>query len=167
VPSRTLSPVALGWARMLVVAGIVVAIDQGAKAAVVSELGLGERVDLALGVDVAHVTNRGIAFGLFDDGQGVVVLVTAATLAVVLAWFGTSADRPGLWLGIGLLVGGALGNLADRAREDAVTDFIDPPLWPAFNIADVAITVGVIAIVVNTFAPTADQGRNREGEAGR
>lgn len=138
---------------MAAVAAVVVVLDQATKAAVVSELALGERIDLALGVDLAHVTNRGIAFGLFDDGQGLVVVVTAATLALVLGWFATAAARPGLWLGIGLLVGGALGNLADRAREDAVTDFIDPPLWPAFNIADVAITLGVAAIVIAAFAP--------------
>lgn len=152
---------------MLAVAGIVVAVDQSTKAAVVAELALGERVDLALGVDLAHVTNRGIAFGLLDDGQGLVVAVTAATVALVLAWFATAATRPGLWLGIGLLVGGALGNLADRAREDAVTDFIDPPLWPAFNVADIAITAGVVAIVLGAFAPTAGHGPSAGDDGAR
>jgi len=142
---------------MLAVAGVVVAVDQGTKAAVVSGMALGERVDLALVVDLAHVTNRGIAFGLFDDGQGLVVAVTGATLALVLGWFATAAARPGMWAGIGLLVGGALGNLADRSRSDAVTDFIDPPLWPAFNVADIAITAGVAAIILSALAPGTDR----------
>ena len=63
-------------------------------------------------------------------------------------WFALDPARPGLWLAVGLLAGGALGNLADRVRADAVTDFIDPPLWPTFNLADVAITLGALALVL-------------------
>ena len=54
---------------------------------------------------------------------------------------------PLLWLPVGLILGGALGNLADRAREGAVIDFIDPIAWPAFNMADVAIVVGVLGLL--------------------
>jgi signal peptidase II len=63
-------------------------------------------------------------------------------------WFALDPLRPGLWLAVGLLAGGAFGNLADRVRTDAVTDFINPPFWPTFNLADVAITLGAIALVV-------------------
>ena len=68
---------------------------------------------------------------------------------------GLRADplRPELWLGVGLLVGGAIGNLIDRLRLDAVTDFLDPPLWPAFNVADVSITLGVIVVALAALAP--------------
>ena len=58
-----------------------------------------------------------------------------------------------MWLSVGLLTGGALGNLADRLREGAVTDFIDPPNWPAFNVADVAITIGVLILLVTYMRP--------------
>jgi signal peptidase II len=77
-----------------------------------------------------------------------VLAVTVAALALVLAWFAFDPGRPGLWLAVGLLAGGALGNLADRVRVDAVTDFIDPPLWPAFNVADIAITAGALGLAV-------------------
>jgi signal peptidase II len=54
---------------------------------------------------------------------------------------------PWLWLPVGLLLGGALGNLADRARQGAVIDFIDPVAWPAFNVADACIVIGVFALL--------------------
>ena len=80
--------------------------------------------------------------------------ITIAALALLLAWFALDTARPGLWLGVGLLIGGALGNLIDRVRDGAVTDFIDPPLWPAFNVADVAITAGVVVIaLLALYAP--------------
>ncbi len=137
---------------MLAVCAVVVGADQALKAAIVSSMALGERIDLAFGFELARVNNSGIAFGLLDDGgDGLVLVITGAALALVLGWFASDAARPGLWLGVGLLVGGALGNLADRIREGTVTDFIDPPLWPAFNLADVAITLGVIAVLFVTL----------------
>ena len=116
----------------------------------------GERTDLALGFDLARVTNSGIAFGLLDDGgDGLVLAFTGAALALIVGWFALDTTRPWLWLGVGLLSGGALGNLADRVRDGAVTDFLDPPLWPAFNLADVAITAGVLVIALAALAPAA------------
>jgi signal peptidase II len=136
------------WLLAGAVALAVVAADQIAKAAVRSGLEAGERVDLALGFDLVRLTNKGIAFGLFDEGGPLVLVITAAALAAVIVWFSLNPGRPGLWLAVGLLTGGALGNLIDRARDSAVTDFLDPPLWPAFNLADVAITLGAIALAV-------------------
>jgi signal peptidase II len=144
-------PVVRGWIRALFVAGIVVLCDQVTKAIVVDSIAPGERESLVLGVDLAHITNRGIAFGLLGDGGDAVLVITAAALVLVLAWFARDPGRPGLWLAVGLLVGGALGNLADRVREDAVTDFIDPPLWPAFNVADIAITAGAVVLVLTAL----------------
>ncbi len=141
---------------MLAVCGLVVAVDQIAKGAVIESLAPGERVDLVLGFDLARVTNSGIAFGLLaDDRDALVLAITGGGLALVVGWFALDSTRPRLWLGIGLLLGGALGNLADRIRADGVTDFIDPPVWPAFNLADVAITVGVVVIVLIALAPPA------------
>jgi signal peptidase II len=141
------------WARMLIVCGLVVIADQATKGVIIETMVPGERTGLALGVDLARVSNTGIAFGLLDDASdGLVLAVTITSLALVLGWFAVDTTRGGFWLGVGLLVGGALGNLADRIRAGAVTDFLDPPLWPAFNFADVAITAGVIVIALAVLA---------------
>jgi signal peptidase II len=153
------SPRARAWLAMLSVCGVVVALDQASKAAVIDSMVPGERVDLALGFELARVSNSGIAFGFLDEGGALVLVVTFAALALILGWFAFDTTRPGLWLGVGLLTGGALGNLVDRIREGAVTDFIDPPLWPAFNLADISITVGVVVIAL--AALSGDSARSR------
>jgi signal peptidase II len=153
------SPRARAWLAMLAVCGVAVALDQASKAAVIDSMVPGERVDLALGFELARVSNSGIAFGFLDEGGALVLVVTFAALALILGWFAFDTTRPGLWLGVGLLTGGALGNLVDRIREGAVTDFIDPPLWPAFNLADISITVGVVVIAL--AALSGDSARSR------
>lgn len=141
---------------MLAVAGLVIVLDQATKGLITASLAPGERAHLGLGFELARVTNSGIAFGLLDEGGDALVLaITGGALVLVLGWFALEPRRPLLWLGVGLLVGGALGNLVDRIREGAVTDFIDPPLWPAFNLADVSITVGVVVIALAAFAAPA------------
>jgi signal peptidase II len=147
------------WCLALVTCALVVAADQGTKALVRSAVSPKHRVDLILGFHIDLTTNTGLAFGFLGGGEGPVVLVTVAALALVVAWFAWNPNRPGLWLAVGLLAGGALGNLADRVRLDAVTDFIDPPLWPAFNLADVAITVGAVVLVLLSLAPSTEDGR--------
>jgi signal peptidase II len=149
------------WRWMLACCGAVVLIDQVSKAIIVSSLDPGQRESVALGVDLTNTANPGLAFGI-GDGQGLVLAVTVVALALILVWFATDPRRPGLWLSVGLLAGGALGNLADRVRADAVTDFIDLPLWPAFNLADVAITLGALGLVVSSLGAA---GRS-EGSAG-
>ena len=144
---------------MLAVCGLIVAADQASKGAIVESLAPGERVDLLPGFDLTRVTNSGIAFGLLDEsGDTLVLAITIAALTAIAVWFAVDATRPGLWLGVGLLTGGALGNLVDRVRADAVTDFLDPVLWPAFNLADVAITAGVVVIAMAALAGPADPG---------
>lgn len=138
---------ARAWRRALAVAGAVLVLDQALKEIVTESLLPGERIDLVPGLRLTNVSNQGIAFGLLDDGEALVIAVTAFTLALVLAWFALDPTRRGHWLGIGLLAGGALGNLADRVRSDAVTDYLDPAGWPAFNLADIAITVGTALLV--------------------
>ena len=73
--------------------------------------------------------------------------ITLGALALLLGYLARRPDRPWLWLPTGLLVGGALGNLIDRLAHGAVTDFVKLPLWPAFNVADMAITFGVLALL--------------------
>lgn len=137
-----------GWLRAGALAGAIVAADQATKALAGRLLERGEHVDVFFGIELANVRNRGVAFGLFaGGGPTVVIVITVVALAAMLAYFALAAGRPGLWLAAGLLAGGAAGNLADRARLDAVRDFIDLPFWPAFNLADVAITCGVLTLL--------------------
>ena len=134
------------------VCGAVVLLDQVAKAIVVSSLSVGEHVRLGLGFSLTNTPNSGLAFGI-GQGEGFVLIITVIALALVLVWFALDPSRPGMWLAVGLLAGGALGNLADRVRMDAVTDFIDPPLWPTFNLADIAITLGALGLVLISLNP--------------
>ncbi len=138
----------------LALTGIVFALDQVTKQAVVDHVARGDPVDLALGVKLSNVRNDGIAFGLLQGAaDGVVLALTISALALLVAYFAAHAARPGLWFAVGLVVGGALGNLADRIRIGAAIDFLDPPLWPAFNIADLAIVIGVTVLVFALLAP--------------
>jgi signal peptidase II len=154
------SPRLQASARALALCGTVVALDEIAKAVARSALVRGERVDAFAGIQFANVRNRGIAFGLFGGGEWPVIAVTVAAMALVLVYFVRNATTPGLWVPVGLLAGGSLGNLADRVRIDAVTDFIDPPLWPAFNLADVAITAGVVLMVLIYLRDAEDGARD-------
>ena len=133
--------------RAALLAGGVLAVDQVTKAIVRDAIGRGERVDVLPGVDLVNTRNSGIAFGLFSDGGAILAVIAALALLGLLVFFVTHLDRRLVWLPVGLLVAGASGNLIDRAREGSVTDFIDLPLWPAFNVADMAITFGVLALL--------------------
>jgi signal peptidase II len=136
-----------GLGRAAAVAVAAVALDQVTKAIVRANVAPGEHIDVGGVVDIVRVANRGIAFGMLDNAGSVVLVVAAVAFAALLGAFLVSAERPGLWLPIGLLAGGAVGNLIDRVRDGYVTDFIDPPRWPAFNVADVEITAGVLILI--------------------
>jgi signal peptidase II len=136
------------WRLAAVLCGLVVALDQGTKAIAESALVPGEDYEVFPGLDFTNVHNEGIAFGLAGGGGTGLVIVTAVALALILIFFARNAGRPGLWIPVGLLAGGAFGNLADRVRIESVTDFIDLPLWPAFNLADVAIVLGVAGLAL-------------------
>ena len=155
-----------GWGAALAVAGVVVVLDQLSKAAVVGAIERGERVEILPFLDFVHVLNRGVAFGFLGGGSvAVVIAVTLVALTAVLLWFALDPRRPWGWLAVGMLVGGALGNLADRVRRDAVVDFIDLPAWPSFNLADIFITLGAIVLVLTAIgrAGQAAQGRGHGG----
>jgi signal peptidase II len=133
--------------RAAALAACVLAADQATKAIVRASIGRMERVDVLPGLDLVNTRNTGVAFGFFSSGGAIVAVIAALALVALLAFFATHLARPLVWLPTGLLVGGAAGNLIDRAREGSVTDFVDLPLWPAFNIADAAITIGVLALL--------------------
>jgi signal peptidase II len=141
------SAAARAWCLAGALGAFVIAIDQAAKAAIEAHLVIGQDVDVLgpLGLTLSH--NRGVAFGLAGGAGAPLVLVTFIALGVVGYLFARNPTRPGMWVATGLLAGGAIGNLADRVRAGAVTDFVDLPPWPPFNLADMAITAGVLVLV--------------------
>ena len=141
-----LSRAAPPWRRAGLVALVVLACDQVTKALVSSSIALGDSRHVLPGVTLVHAENSGVAFSLLTGSEVAVVIVTLVIVAAVLAYFATHGGRRLLWLVTGLIVGGALGNLLDRVRVGAVTDFIQLPHWPAFNVADASITLGVVAL---------------------
>ena len=126
---------------------VVLALDQLTKHLVKDSIALGESRNVFFFVHFEHVRNTGVAFNFFSGGGTLVLVLTLAALAALLGYFLMRPDRPLLWLPTGLLIGGALGNLIDRIANGAVTDFIKLPHWPAFNVADMAITFGVLALL--------------------
>jgi signal peptidase II len=142
------------WRLAGALCGLVVVLDQGAKALVEAHLVPGEHVDVVgpLGFTLAH--NRGVAFGLASGGGAALIALTVAALLFVGVLFARNPTRPGMWVAVGLLAGGALGNLADRVRAEAVTDYVDFLSWPPFNLADVAITLGVVVLALSYISET-------------
>jgi len=134
-------------ARALATAAVVAALDQVSKAVVNAEIVRGEHVDVVPGLGLTNTRNTGVAFGALEGAGLIVAVLIAVSLAGLIAYFVANRDVPWLWLPVGMLVGGAVGNLIDRAREGAVVDFIDPVSWPAFNLADSCIVVGVGALL--------------------
>ncbi len=124
---------------------------------------------LPLSFDLVHVRNTGVAFGLFADlgasGPWLLALLAGSALAALVVYYlYLPADAHLLRGSLALVLGGAVGNLIDRILGGAVTDFLDIYLrlsssthhWPAFNVADSAITVGVLLMVIGSlrYAPT-------------
>ena len=133
--------------RAALVALVVLLADQVSKAVVRTVIERGDRVDLVLGIDLVNVRNTGVAFSLLSGGGTLLVVLPLVALVALVAFLLTQGRRPLVWLPAGLLLGGAIGNLVDRVLDGAVTDFIDLPYWPAFNLADTAITLGVVALL--------------------
>jgi len=125
----------------------VIAADQVTKVVARRAVDIGDSDGVLPGLELVHVRNRGVAFGFLSGGGGLVVAATLVALAFLLFLFVRNPRRRMMWLPTGLLLGGAVGNLLDRLASGEVTDFLKVPLWPAFNVADVAITVGVLALL--------------------
>jgi signal peptidase II len=135
------------WLLVLAVVVAVVALDQLTKRLVDHSIVPGEERKLLPGVQLVHTTNHGVAFGLLPGSQLGVTLLIGVALLVLVVYFALHSAQPLIWLPTGMLLGGALGNILDRLREGAVTDFIKLPLgWPPFNLADTSITLGVLLL---------------------
>jgi signal peptidase II len=153
--------------RVLALGGGVVVLDQLTKAAVLAHLAPGTHVDLVDGfATLTLVMNPGLAFGLLGGvppawrwivaGLSVAALIVLARVALRVLPGGSRLDHAA----IGLIFGGAIGNLIDRMRFGAVVDFVDLHFrgyhWPAFNVADSAISVGVALLAFRLlFRPSA------------
>jgi len=151
------------WVRAGVVLLAVVALDQAIKALVVGGLAPGERRALLPFVDLVNTRNTGVAFGLLQGREAIVGVAVALAVAALVVYFARHEATPGLWLPVGMLLGGAAGNVIDRIRLGAVVDFVKLPAWPAFNVADSAITVGIVALFV--VVERHDRRRAREEKA--
>lgn len=152
------------WVALLVVSATAVAADQLTKSIVSARLRIGDAVASLGPFSIHHVENSGIAFGLFSDSTAAVILLTVTALVAMLVFFGWTARRhPFLPVALGLVIGGSIANLVDRVRFGHVTDFLDFAYWPAFNLADTFIVVGVGLLFASLVA--ADRTSPRVGTA--
>ena len=138
---------ASAFARAGFVTGIVLGLDQLTKHTIAAGIAEGDEKKLLPGVTLVHVRNTGVAFSIFSGGGAFVLVFTLLALALLVGYFVRHPERPMLWLPTGMLIGGATGNLIDRIANGAVTDFVKLPHWPAFNVADMSITFGVLVLL--------------------
>ncbi len=161
---RSLAPGPAQWVSLAVVCITAVAADQLTKWMVSSALGLGESVGVLGPFSIHHVRNAGIAFGLFSSATTAVIVVTAVAVGGMLLVFVRTGQRHALVpIALGLVLGGSVSNLVDRVRLGHVTDFLDFDYWPAFNLADTFIVVGVALLFFSFVA--ADRTSPRVGDA--
>jgi len=135
----------------LITTAAVIALDQVIKALVVGFLAPGESVQAIPHVlRITNLNNPGAAFGLLKGSGGVIFLSAIVIVVLSLVWFYRARHKKGLvsFIALGLMIGGAVSNLADRVFKGSVVDYLDFGWWPVFNAADVAIVCGVIIILV-------------------
>jgi signal peptidase II len=148
VAERSLGAGPWQWGGLTTVALSAVLADQMTKHVVTRTLGLDQAEHVAGPLSIHHVQNSGIAFGLFSSATAGVAVITAIAVLWMLVFFARSGSRhPVLPAALGLLIGGSVSNLADRIRLGHVTDFIDVRYWPAFNLADSFIVIGVAMLL--------------------
>jgi signal peptidase II len=144
-------PVGAGWwqwAGLIAVVTAAVAGDQVTKYVVRSHLRLYESVKVFGPFSIHRVQNSGIAFGFFESATAIVTILTALAVGWMLVFFARSGSRHQVFpAALGLLIGGSVSNLVDRVRLGHVTDFLDFRWWPAFNLADSFIVVGVAILL--------------------
>jgi signal peptidase II len=166
-PGRTPSRRRAEAAVLFGTAAVVFAADQVTKALVVANIDVGQRIDV-IGdlVQLWHAENSGAAFSLLQNGQLLFVVVSIFALALITYFFRSLHGRSlGIFVLLGLVLGGTLGNFTDRLRHAQVTDFVSVGIgelrWPTFNVADSSIVMGILAFVVLL---TLFDGHDRSGE---
>ena len=138
------------WLSFVLTAAAIVIVDQVTKRFIDRNLALGDSWPSAdWSVRIMHVKNTGAAFSMLQNQTLFLTVMSVVGLGAILLYFVyRPSDHPILRLALALQLGGAIGNLIDRARYGEVTDFIKVPHWPVFNVADSAISVGVTAVVI-------------------
>jgi signal peptidase II len=153
------------WLGLVAIATAALAADQLTKRIVTQHVALDDALNVVGPFSIHHVQNSGIAFGLFASATPIVTVLTGIAVAWMLVFFARSGSRhPVLPVALGLLIGGSVSNLLDRIRLGHVTDFLDFRWWPAFNLADSFIVVGV-AILFLTFVSADREPRRRHVDA--
>jgi signal peptidase II len=164
---RPLGAGARHWVSLGAIALAAIAADQLTKQVVARALALGEEVEIAGPFSIHHVHNSGIAFGLFSSATSIVIALTAVAVLWMLVFFARSGARhPVLPVALGFVLGGSVSNLLDRVRLGHVTDFLDLRYWPAFNLADTFIVVGV-GILFASIAGADRRASPPKGRVGR
>jgi signal peptidase II len=152
---------------VLLAAAVVVAVDQLTKWWALESLSDGP-IDVIEGVLTLRLGfNSGGAFGLFQGLPGIFLLTTVVVIGIILFWIRRLED-PRWLIPLGLVLGGGLGNLADRIFRDLdgrVIDFIDFHVWPIFNLADSAIVIGVGLVILLGWRPRRDSGEHDPGQS--
>ena len=133
--------------RAAVVFAIVVGLDQLTKHTLGTWIRPGQVRHVIPGLKLVYERNTGVAFSFLAGTGALVYVVTGVALVGLVSFMLMRPGRRLLWLPTGMLVGGAVGNLIDRVARGSVIDFIKLPHWPAFNVADMAITFGVVILV--------------------
>lgn len=148
----------LGWAAFIL-ALVVIVLDQTSKHWILNGLDLPQKMSVQVGGPfyLTMVWNQGVSFGLLQAQHDLVrwvLVVFSVGVALLLANWARSVDRRMMAIGLGLVIGGAIGNAIDRARFGAVVDFVDVSrlMFPwVFNVADAGITVGVIFLLLDSL----------------
>ncbi|MZR29265.1 signal peptidase II [Sneathiella litorea] len=141
----------------LFIASIIIAVDQISKMYLIDLMARHPGgIEVTSFFNLVMVWNRGVSFGMFaGDNMRWILVAVASVISVVVFFWLRKATNQILSIGLGLVLGGAIGNIIDRIRFGAVADFFDFDLiimrWPAFNVADMAIVVGVIAILLENL----------------
>jgi signal peptidase II len=150
------------WISLGAIAAAAIGADQLTKQIVSSRLRLGDEVHVLGPFWIHHVQNSGIAFGLFASATSVVIFLTGLAVAWMLGFFARAGARhPVLPVALGLVIGGSVANLLDRVRIGHVTDFLDLQYWPAFNLADTFIVLGVGILLAALLAADREPRRRR------
>ena len=159
------------WRDWIVAATALVALiaDQVSKYLIRENMAIGESWPREGFFRLTHGTNTGSAFGLFQDQTTILTIASLFAIGFIIYFYHSHSDRAWLTrLTVGLLLGGAVGNLIDRVFAGRVTDFIDVGPWPIFNLADSSITVGItllIASLILTGGKTSEQTDQKEVES--
>jgi len=162
IAERSLGAGLTQWVSLAAIVFAAVAADQLTKRVVTSHLQLDEGTHVVGPFWIHHVQNSGIAFGLFASATAAVIALTGIAVAWMLLFFARSGSRhPVLPVALGLVIGGSLSNLLDRVRLGYVTDFLDFRYWPAFNLADSFIVIGVVILLAALLAAEREPRRAR------